>query len=215
MADRAAPAMASRGAFLELRDEEQLVQTGYRLLDEKRVQLAAEILEQRRAYRTARNSFAVLCETASAALLEAAAAHGLNGLQVLPAGTFDAALSIESRPFVGLFLVTAELAMGKDPDIEPGHAADGAVRDCIDAFRTVLAAGVTLAARVTNLERLMSEYRRTERRVRALENVILPEIRSDIAMMQEQIDLNEQEEVIRVHTLRPRRDYYRKKREHQ
>ena len=55
---------------------------------------------------------------------------------------------------------------------------------------------------VSNLERLMHEYQRTERRVRALENVILPEIRGDLAMMEEHLDLNDQEEVIRVHTLR-------------
>lgn len=193
----------SRSAFLELRDEEELVRTGYQLLDEKRVQLAAEILQQRRAYRAARQTFRKRCEEAAAALLEAAAAHGINGLQVHPAATFDAALSVESRPFVGLSLISAELGTAIDTDVGPEHAADGVVRDCIDAFRAVMAAGVPLAALVTNLERLMREYQRTERRVRALENVILPEIRSDIAMMQEQLDLNDQEEVIRVHTLRP------------
>lgn len=194
--------MVSRSAFLELRDEERLVRTGYELLDEKRVQLAAEILQQRRAYRAARQTFRERCEAAATALLEAAAAHGLNGLQVHPAATFDAALAVESRPFVGLSLISAELGTGSDTAVGPEHAADGVVRDCIDAFRAVMAAGVPLAALVTNLERLMSEYQRTERRVRALENVILPEIRSDIAMMQEQLDLNDQEEVIRVHTLR-------------
>jgi V/A-type H+-transporting ATPase subunit D len=61
---------------------------------------------------------------------------------------------------------------------------------------------VPLAEQVANLERLIGEYQRTERRVRALENVILPEIRSDLAMMEEHLDLNDQEEVIRVHTLR-------------
>ena len=202
MADRAAPGMVSRSAFLELRDEERLVRTGYQLLDEKRVQLAAEILQQRRAYGAARKAFAERCEAATAALLEAAAAHGINGLQVHPAATFDAALSVESRPFVGLSLISAELGTGSDTDVGPEHAADGVVQDCIDAFRAVMAAGVPLAALVTNLERLMSDYQRTERRVRALENVILPEIRSDISMMQEQLDLNDQEEVIRVHTLR-------------
>ena len=202
MADQVTPATVSRSAFLELRDEERLVRTGYRLLDEKRVQLAAEILQQRRAYRVARKAFAERCEEAAAALLEAAAAHGINGLQVHPAATLDAALSIDSRTFVGLSLITAELGIGIDTDAGPEHTADGVVRDCIDAFRAVMAAGVPLAALVTNLERLMSEYQRTERRVRALENVILPEIRSDISMMQEQLDLNDQEEVIRVHTLR-------------
>lgn len=202
MTDRAAPATVSRSAFLELRDEEQLVGTGYELLDEKRVQLATEILQQRRAYRAALKTFTAHCEAAAAALLEAAATHGVNGLQVHSAAPFDATLSIDSRPFVGLALIAAELDIAADTDAGAEHLADGVLRNYVDAFRTVMESGVPLAALVTNLERLMREYQRTERRVRALENVILPEIRSDIAMMQEQLDLNDQEEVIRVHTLR-------------
>jgi V/A-type H+-transporting ATPase subunit D len=70
------------------------------------------------------------------------------------------------------------------------------------AFRRLLEAAAPLAAITANLERLMREYRRTERRVRALENVVLPEISQDLAAMEEHLDLNEQEEVIRVRSLR-------------
>jgi V/A-type H+-transporting ATPase subunit D len=200
VSDRATPVTVSRSAFLGLRDEEQLVQTGYQFLDEKRVQIAAEILQQREQYRAAREAFAARCEQAAETLLEAAAALGVDALQVLPALKFDAGLSVDSRPFVGLSLISAELGMSDLADIDT--ELQGAAGDCIDAFRAVLAAGVPLAALVANLERLMHEYQRTERRVRALENVILPEIRSDLAMMEEHLDLNDQEEVIRVHTLR-------------
>ena len=65
-------------------------------------------------------------------------------------------------------------------------------------------AGVRLAAVTVNLERLMHEYERTERRVRALEKLILPEIRSELTMMEEHLDLSEQEEVIRVRSIRRR-----------
>ena len=199
--DRDAPASASRSAFLQLRDEERLVRTGYEFLDEKRMQLAAEILRQRQHYRAARETFAARCEEAAAALLEAAAALGVDALQVQPAATLEATLSIEARAFVGLSLITAEFAAA-----EPGHderpSTDGVLRDCVDRFRAVITAGVPLAARVASLERLIYEYRRTERRVRALENVILPEIRGDLAVMEEHLDLNDQEEVVRVHTLR-------------
>jgi len=66
----------------------------------------------------------------------------------------------------------------------------------------LLEAAAPLAAITANLHRLMREYRRTERRVRALENVVLPEIRQDLAAMEEHLDLNDQEEVIRVRSLR-------------
>jgi V/A-type H+-transporting ATPase subunit D len=200
VADRSTPATVSRSAFLELRDEEELVHTGYQFLDEKRVQLATEILQQREEYRAARKAFAERFADAAETLLEAAASVGVDALQVHPAATFDARLSVESRPFVGLSLISARLETGDHPTFGPEK--EGEVGDCVDAFRAALAEGVPLAARVANLERLMHEYERTERRVRALENVILPEIRSDLTMMEEHLDLNDQEEVIRVHTLR-------------
>jgi V/A-type H+-transporting ATPase subunit D len=76
------------------------------------------------------------------------------------------------------------------------------VHRCAAAFRALLGDAAPLAAITANLERLMREYRRTERRVRALENVVLPEIRQDLSAMEEHLDLNEQEEVIRVRSLR-------------
>ena len=200
MADRSTPVTVSRSAFLGLRDEEQLVQTGYQFLDEKRVQLAAEILQQREQYHAAREAFAARCTHAAEKLLEAAAVLGVDTMQVLPPAVFDARLHVDSRPLVGLSLISAELGIGDSGDIGPEQA--GAAGDCVDAFRAVITAAVPLAAMVSNLERLMHEYQRTERRVRALENVILPEIRGDLAMMEEHLDLNDQEEVIRVHTLR-------------
>jgi V/A-type H+-transporting ATPase subunit D len=78
------------------------------------------------------------------------------------------------------------------------------VRRLAAAFRDVLEAAAPLAAIAANLRRLMREYRRTERRVRALENVVLPELREDLASMEEHLDLNDQEEVIRVRSLRDR-----------
>ena len=202
VADRTAQRSISRSAFLELREEERLVHTGYEFLDEKRVQLATGMLRERETYRELRKLFIAAGERAAATLLEAAAAHGLEALQVAPATMLDEArIAIDERKFVGLALIAAHFDAGIEPG-GPGSAASGLVQDCIDAFRVVVDTGVRLAAVTTNLERLMHEYERTERRVRALENVILPEIRSELTMMEEHLDLNEQEEVIRVRSIR-------------
>lgn len=188
---------ASRSAFLELREEQRLVRSGYEFLDEKRIELAAEMLRQRAAYRDARAQLMSLSEKASAALIDAAAAEGLEAIQLHPAATLEAAhLKVAFRRFVGLSLVDADLDIGTFA-MDDLPASLGVVRACADTFREVLAAGVRLAGITANLERLMYEYGRTERRVRALENVVLPEIRSEIATMEEHLELNEQEEVLR------------------
>ena len=49
-----------------------------------------------------------------------------------------------------------------------------------------------------HLRRLIDEYRRTERRARALENVLLPEIDHSLKFIEEQLDAVDQEEAVRV-----------------
>jgi V/A-type H+-transporting ATPase subunit D len=194
---------ASRSAFLELRDEQRLVNDGYEFLDEKRILLAAELLRQRDAWREANAVFEQRWREATKALPEAVADQGLQGLLVHPRYTLDAArLDVSERPYVGQVMLEASMATGDTGLAREPVRPSPEVRRCADAFRALLEAAAPLAAITANLERLMREYRRTERRVRALENVVLPEIREDLAAMEEHLDLNEQEEVIRVRSLR-------------
>ena len=194
---------ASRSAFLDLQDEQRLVNDGYEFLDEKRILLAAELLRQRAAWREARAAFMKRWDSAAKLLPAAAADQGLEGLQVYPRYTLEAAvLDVEERPYVGQVMLEAGIETG-DMELtgEPLRPSPE-VRRCAEAFRALLEAAVPLAAITANVERLMREYRRTERRVRALENVVLPEIRNDLAAMEEHLDLNDHEEVIRVRSLR-------------
>ena len=55
-----------------------------------------------------------------------------------------------------------------------------------------------VAACVASLRRLVREYVRTERRARALENVVLPEIDGSLRFIEEQLDAVDQEEAVRV-----------------
>ncbi len=203
MPEQARTQTASRSAYLELQDEKRLVNDGYEFLDEKRILLAAELLRQREAWREARAVFMQRWDAAAKLLPTAVADQGLQGLQVHPRYTLgQARLEVAERPYVGQVMLEASL----DPDggeltrepVRPSRK----VRRLAAAFRELLEAAAPLAAITANLERLMGEYRRTERRVRALENVVLPEIREDLAAMEEHLDLNEQEEVIRVRSLR-------------
>lgn len=196
----------SRSAWLELKVEQLLVNDGYEFLDEKRILLAAEMLEQRDTFREARRDYMALCEHAATALVAAVAEQGLEGLQVHPASRLDQAqVHLERRPRIGQIMLTARFSAGETEP--PGHAvlSSPAVRRCENAFGDLLSAAAALAALTTNLKRLAHEYRRTERRVRALENVVLPEIREDLAHMEEHLELVEQEEVIRVRMTRSER----------
>lgn len=196
---------ASRSALLELRDELGLVNDGYEFLDEKRILLAAEILRQRDAWVERNGSFMRRFEVAVAALVDAAADQGLGGVQVCPPLELpDARLDLREQQYVGQVLLEAAFVPGDPASGEQPVRPTPELDACRDAFLELIVAAAALAASGTNLARLTHEYRRTERRVRALENIVLPELKVDIAVMEEQLDLVEQEEVVRVRTLRPR-----------
>jgi V/A-type H+-transporting ATPase subunit D len=57
---------------------------------------------------------------------------------------------------------------------------------------------VELGACCVNLRRLTREYVRTERRARAIENILLPEIDSSLKRIDEQLESIDQEEIARL-----------------
>lgn len=207
MADLSRAPTASRSALLDLRDEQRLVRDGYEFLDEKRVLLAAEMLRQRDRWRSLDRRFREHFDAAVAALVAAAADQGLDGLQVAPPAELnDARIETAAEPYVGQELIEAEFVYRDTATPFAAVRPTPSLRACRAAFIELLSSAAALAASTATLERLMHEYRRTERRVRALENIVLPEIRADISIMEEHLDLLEQEEVIRVRTLKPRDD---------
>lgn len=203
MTDAISSRTVSRSAWLELKDEQKLVKDGYEFLDEKAMLLAAEMLEQRKLYAEHRKRFLALCGRAADNLAFAAADQGLDGLQVYPAAKLNGpTIEIDQRSCIGQTMLDARfIGYAAGSTRLPVNAA-GIVQRCAEAFLEVMQAGAELAALSTNLARLTREYRRTWRRVRALENVVLPEIKDDLAAMEEHLDLVEQEEIIRVRTAR-------------
>jgi V/A-type H+-transporting ATPase subunit D len=191
--------LATRVAFLELKDERRLVQEGYELLDEKRVLLATEIMRQLRRHGTLQAEIARLEAAALAALEAAVAMHGLDSLTVEPKLDLGSALlGVHEVSFLGLRLVEAQLDDGTAPAAHAAVPTTPEARACALAYRRLVSHHAGLAACDTSLRRLMREYVRTERRARALENVVLPEIDTTLRFIEEQLDALDQEEAVRV-----------------
>jgi len=191
--------LATRVAFLELRDERRLIQEGYELLDEKRVLLATEIMRQLRHYGALQDQLARQQAAALGAFEAAVGMHGFDKLTVEPKlDLAPARLDLQRQTFLGLHLVEAVLEI-PDPVPDSVHRpTTPESRTCAAAFRTLLLRNAELAACVTSLRRLVEEYVRTERRARALENVVLPEIDESLRFIEEQLDALDQEEAVRV-----------------
>jgi V/A-type H+-transporting ATPase subunit D len=190
----------TRVALLELKDEQQLVQEGYRLLDEKCIMLAGEIRRQLEQLRVCRRELEQAAQAARAAFEAALKRHGFDSLAVHPPASFaPETLVVAQSRLLGLALLEARLR----PPVTPvphgmsAEAASAEVRECARAYRELLARAVALAACELSLRRLTREYIRTERRTRAIENILLPEIDAAVRLVEELLDGMDQEEFAR------------------
>ena len=186
----------TRAAVLELKDEQRAMHEGYVFLDEKCLLLAGEILRQLARHADLERGLRAAHAAAMSALQAALARHGLEGLQVQPAAALGASgPTCEERALMGVRLQEARWHDAGEPAPAAVNASPE-VRDCRAAFAALLAAAVALAAVSGNLERLSREYRRSVRRARALQDVLLPELGRSIHGIETRLEELEQEEAV-------------------
>jgi V/A-type H+/Na+-transporting ATPase subunit D len=187
----------TRSALLELQEERRVMQEGYQFLDEKRLLLAAEMLAELPLYGRLREDLGRRWAEATAALTAAVARHGLQGLWCYPPADLSRSqLRTERRSLLGVVLQEAVLetdATVRSQAVHPSPEAE----TCRAVFLEVLSQAAAVAALASNLERLREEYRQTERRARALENVLLPEIEGEVRDMDERLEEFDREDAVR------------------
>lgn len=192
----------TRASQLALRDEQKLIREGYEFLDEKRMLLAQELLRQLQAFSALNARRKDVHKSARDALVAALMRHGLEELSLYPPPVGgELAADIASRKFIGFSLVEAKLIFETSAlNQSPAQAAFPSVEadQCAEAFRALMVIDVERAAISANLHRLAQEYVATERRARALENVLLPEIAVAVKQIGENLEASEQEEALQV-----------------
>ncbi len=189
----------TRSAFLELKDERDLIREGYEFLDEKRMIVAQEMLRRLADWEALRDEYLRRHREAVALLAAAVNRHGFDGLVVYPAARIQQwSQSFNTQRFLGVKLLQASEAeiRGETPALPVVPSAEAYA--CQRAFTTLLKLASGLAVAQANLERLIREYTRTERRARALENVMLPEIDESLRFVNEQLEAVDLEEALRV-----------------
>ena len=169
---------ATRSVAMALGEERQAMREGAVFLDEKCVLLAGAMLLELRRFEAARATLRALQSRAAATLAAALGRHGLHGLQchpALPAGIIT--LQLRQRLLLNVPLRDASARREALATPAPIHASPEAEM-CRAAFLAFLEQLEVMAAMSGNLARLHREYRRSARRVRALQDVLLPELDS-------------------------------------
>ena len=197
MATQAREVVATRSVLLELKDERRFTREGHDFLDQKRMLVAGEMLRWLARYEAGRAELLAAHSAARRALAETVALHGVEELVLLPTGSFDVSgLELSTGNFLGVTLVTAR----GEATSEPAGAASPSpeARRTARRFTELLRLSTALALYQGNLLRLLDEYRRTERRARALENVLLPELDLTVKQVDDQLEEQDLEEAVRV-----------------
>jgi V/A-type H+-transporting ATPase subunit D len=188
----------TRSKAIELADERKLMRQGYEFLDEKRMLLATEMLRQLRLHQQRTEELIAGMKNAAAAFAAAVERHGLDALQAYPAPQPPEAPAYERSLFLGIAMLSAAAPATTEVEVPAAIDPSPEAKACCAAFEKLLWAAADSGARAGNLNRLAREYRRTERRARALEKVLLPEVEDAIRRIDEQLDMMEREEAVRT-----------------
>jgi V/A-type H+-transporting ATPase subunit D len=190
----------TRSAILQLREEYDVVLEAYDFLDEKRLLLAAEILRQLRDYEKLLDDYEALRQRAERALVATIQRHGLHGTQVYPGHYLEnAEMQTDATHFMGVTLTTNELQIPDIGELPPVCNPSPEAESCRKQFLELTRLAAKLSGVSGNLHRLLAEYRRTERRARVLENVIIPEMSQSLQVMSTRLEELDQEDSVRVH----------------
>ena len=168
---------------------------GYVFLDEKCLLLAGAMLRELRRYDAASAKLRTLQSQAATALARALGRHGLQGLQCYPAAAEAIRLEVQQRLLLNVPLLEASAWLEPVATAEPAYWSPEA-EDCRTAFLALTQQLAFMAAMSGNLMRLYREYRRSVRRVRALQDVLLPELDGEINEIETQLEELERDELL-------------------
>lgn len=190
----------SKTELLERRAERDLMHEGKSILEERRDMLAHLVLDQMRLTQKLTGDCERLFKQAREQVRRAAMRHGLTGLERFAGNQtqlLDVTWSIRNR------LGTAwleQLASGNATtrrEMGVGHEISLELELAVNRCQLLLQYLLVLATAENNLVRLVGMLRRTQRRVNALDHVLLPEIHQTIQQMEDAMDEMERDDLIR------------------
>ncbi|MGA8262301.1 MAG: V-type ATP synthase subunit D [Arenicellales bacterium] len=196
------PEAPSKTRLLEQRAERAMVREGKSVLEDRRDLLAHMLIEQvdeaGRLSAQADRALSLMRRLLRRAILR----HGVEGLVVCAVEDTGLAAPhwrIENR------LGTPWLSSGpgeaapapEQPGVEAGLEESVELAGARRTLRDLLAVLARLAAVENNLVRLVDVFRRTQRRVNALEHIVLPELNHAIKEMEDRMDEIERDDLVR------------------
>lgn len=189
----------TRSNLLGLQRELRLAQRGHDLLDEKRRALILEVMTMVQDAEAGQARMNEEFRAAYQALLLARMSLGTDRLEwIALSAAREPEASIRHRRIMGVPVSTVE-PVGSAPNLQYGLGdTTVALDEAFQRFRDLLPVVMEMAETLTAVWRLTREIQRTQRRVKALENVTIARLKRNIRFIQDSLEEKEREEFFRA-----------------
>ncbi|MGO9409718.1 MAG: V-type ATP synthase subunit D [Spirochaetia bacterium] len=196
----------TRTQLLNRRAQIRLATQGAELLRGKREALVREFLSELSRFNEARDSMRKSLLSAKRALIRALSLDGPEAVaSAALAGGAGIEVSLEERNIWGVRVVNVTSAFQRRSAAERRSSdPDASVRidESAERFEDVMAEILRVAPLDRKMRLLAEEIRKTSRRVNALEQRLLPELREQVRFIRGTLDQREREDVFRLKRLK-------------
>ncbi len=188
----------SKTLLLEKRDERSLVAEGKSVLEERRDILAQAIMENIKQTERRQTVLFERYRMAWVQLQLAALRHGPGGLTRFAVDESPVSSpGWRLRNYFGTQLVDP-VTTRSEPQAAERWDSSVETEVARRTFHQLLEIVLEVSARTNNLVRLTREYKRTQRKVNALEHVIVPELTQSISLIEFSLEEMERENMVRA-----------------
>jgi V/A-type H+-transporting ATPase subunit D len=192
----------TRMNLLQRRNLLRVAQQGVDLLKRKRDALVADFFKIVRQSLAARDQLAVACREAYVMLTLAKAWEGREAVEAATiAARREILLNIEVRNVWGTKIPEVAVTPVQRPLLERGQnpvATSARTIESTSNFEEVMTAILAVAATEIKLRRIGQEIKKTTRRVNALEQVVIPRLRSETRYISSVLEQRAREDVFRL-----------------
>ena len=189
----------SKTLLLTRRAEKDLVGEGKAVLEDRRDLLAHMLVQEMRRTEELLTSIDAELVEARDAFRRCVLRHGIVGLSRFTGQPALASVSwrVENRLGARYLSGDCETPAADASELTDSWVISLELEAALPVMRKLLLSLLQLAIADNNLQRLIAIFRRTQRRVNALEHIVLPELTATIKEMEDRMDEMERDDLVR------------------
>jgi len=187
--------------LLKLKKRMKIAQEGYNLLDEKREVMIMELMRNIRGFKEMEEEITRKLQEAYNSLEKTVVSKGKQKITNFAKGGEEPSVDVRMRSVMGIPVPELLVDVPEKKVQVSLDSTDEYFDEALDKFSGLIDLLARWAAKEVFIWRLGSEISKTQKRVNALEKIFIPEYKTDIKKIEENLEDEEREEFFRVKRL--------------